>query len=115
MRRREKFRRSKTRFTVEAGTRSSCEASQRNPCEAETERIRALERILEGILQLPGQPMQPEPESQEDERAMEAFAFRRRAAAAMPRVNPPPAANDDPMTIAHVVMEYTLMDAARLR
>jgi hypothetical protein len=36
--------------------------------------------------------MQPEPECQEDERAMEAFALRRAAAAAMPRLNPPPAA-----------------------
>ena len=36
--------------------------------------------------------MQPEPECQEDERAMEAFALRRAAAAAMPRLNLPPAA-----------------------
>jgi len=36
--------------------------------------------------------MQPEPECQEDERAMEAFALRRAAAAAMPSLNPPPAA-----------------------
>ena len=74
-----------------------------------------MERILEGILQLPRHPMQPEPECEEDERAMEAFALRRAAAAAMPSLNPPPAANDDPMTIAHLVMEYALVDAARLR
>ena len=115
MRRRKKFRRSKTHFTLVAGTRFSREASRRNSCEAETERIRALERILEDILQLPAHPMQPEPECEEDERAMEAFALRRAAAAAMPSLNPPPAANDEPMTIAHLVMEDALVDAARLR
>jgi hypothetical protein len=60
---RKEFRRSKPRSSLEAGAIFSCEASRRNSCEAETERVRASERILEGILQLPGHPRQPKPES----------------------------------------------------
>lgn len=74
-----------------------------------------LKRLLAHIAPPPTQSTQPEAHSQEDEDAMEAFAFLSAVAAAMPSINPPAAANDDPMASVHKVVEYALVHAGYLR
>jgi len=74
-----------------------------------------LKRLLTPLVPLPGQSTRPQAEKQEDAAATEAFAFLSVVAAAMPSLDPPPAANDSPIAAAHKVVEYELVHAGYLR
>ena len=74
-----------------------------------------LKRLLAHVAPLPVPPPQLEDDQQQDKDAMEAHAFLSAVAAAMPRINPPNAANDDPMESVHKVVEYALVHSGYLR
>ncbi|TXN41304.1 hypothetical protein [Methylobacterium sp. WL7] len=74
-----------------------------------------LKRVLARIVSPPARPMQSEADGQEDADAMEAYAFLSAVAAAMPSINPPPAADDDPIEAVHKVVEYALVHTGYLR
>ena len=56
-----------------------------------------LKRLLTPLVPLPAQSTRLQAEKQEDAAAPEAFAFLSAVAAAMPSLDPPPAATDSPM------------------
>lgn len=74
-----------------------------------------LKRLLAHVAPLPVPSPQPEIDQQQDKEALEAHAFLSAVAAAMPRINPPNAANDDPMESVHKVVEYALAQSGYLR
>ena len=74
-----------------------------------------LKRLLAHVAPLPVPSPQPEIDQQQDKEALEAHAFLSAVAAAMPRINLPNAANDDPMESVHKVVEYALAQSGYLR
>lgn len=74
-----------------------------------------LKRLLAHVAPLPVPRQQPEAGQRQDKEALEAHAFLSEVAAAMPRINPPNAANDDPMESVHKVVEYALAQSGYLR
>ncbi|TXN42937.1 hypothetical protein [Methylobacterium sp. WL7] len=74
-----------------------------------------LNKMLARFTPLLAQPMRPQVDEPEAADAMEAYAFLSAVAAAMPSLNPPPAANDDPMEAVHKVVEYELVHTGYLR
>ena len=74
-----------------------------------------LKRLLMHVAPRPVPLPQPETDRQQDKEALDAHAFLSAVAAAMPRINPPDAANDDPVASVHKVVEYALAQSGYLR